>query len=61
MTEAEKHRARAASFEREIKALEAQFGTGVRPGWVSTDISIAMMARDRHLAAAERAEQEAAE
>ena len=31
----------AAAYERDAASLETQYGTGVRPGWVSTDISIA--------------------
>jgi hypothetical protein len=32
---------RAAAYERDAANLEAQYGSGVRPSWVSTDISIA--------------------
>ena len=29
------------SYEQDIKRLREQYGTGVRPSWVSTDIAIA--------------------
>lgn len=45
----------AAYYERDADDLEARYGTGVRPGWVSADISIAMHRAARWRAQADEA------
>lgn len=39
----------ADSHDKTIADLEARYGNGVRPGWVSADISIAEYRRDQQL------------
>ena len=47
------HESVAAYYERQIADLERGYGKGVRPSWVSEDISIACGHAKRHRAAAE--------
>ena len=46
----------AASYRAKIASLHAQYGTGVRPGWISTDIVLAEAAAERCDKNAEAAE-----
>ncbi len=55
------HESMAEMYEADASRLEAQYGKGVRPGWVGEDISIASAAAKRHRAAADAWRARAAE
>ncbi len=52
--ETRRHREMAEFHRRQIDALIAVHGRGVRPGWVSAEIGCHMIEERKHLAAAEQ-------
>lgn len=46
------HERMAKLYDDDVAALEARYGTGTRPGWVSDDIAIAAAKAAQHRAQA---------